>query len=58
LYQALGITCDNATNNDAMVNILGERLDGFEGSVGRVRCFAHIINLVVKSLLRQFDVPK
>lgn len=26
--------------------------------VNRTRCFAHIINLVAKSLLRQFDVTK
>ena len=27
---------------------LSELLDGFQGSVWRVRCFAHILNLVVK----------
>ena len=27
---------------------LGELLDGFQGSLTRVRCFAHILNLVVK----------
>ncbi|EIW62755.1 uncharacterized protein TRAVEDRAFT_114619, partial [Trametes versicolor FP-101664 SS1] len=58
LYQALGLTCDNASNNDVMVDHLGYALPGFEGSVGRVRCFAHVVNLVVKSLLTQFDVPK
>lgn len=54
----LGLACDNASPNDAMVNLLGEHLEAFEGSLGRVRCFAHVLNLVVKTLLRQFDVPK
>ena len=52
----LGITCDNASNNDAMVEQLAFQLRNFEGEFHRVRCFAHIINLVAKSLLRQFDV--
>ncbi|EIW51357.1 uncharacterized protein TRAVEDRAFT_104831, partial [Trametes versicolor FP-101664 SS1] len=55
--QMLGVACDNASPNDVMVDILGDHLDAFEGSLGRVRCFAHVINLVVKTLLRQFDVP-
>lgn len=54
----LGLACDNASPNDVMVDILGDHLEGFEGSLGRVRCFAHVLNLVVKTLLRQFDVPK
>lgn len=41
-----------------MIQLLGEHLDAFEGTLGRVRCFAHVVNLVVKTLLRQFDVPK
>lgn len=41
-----------------MIKILSEQLEGFEGAIGRVRCFAHVLNLVVKSLLHQFDVPK
>ena len=53
----LSITADNATNNDAMVDAMGEdaRLPEFTGRVARVRCFLHILNLVVKSLLREFD---
>jgi hypothetical protein len=30
----------------------------FPGEANRVRCLAHIVNLVVKMILRQFDVPK
>ncbi|KAI0364282.1 hypothetical protein BV20DRAFT_915870, partial [Pilatotrama ljubarskyi] len=56
--QILGVTCNKASNNDSMVDQLGIDIPEFDGSVGRVRCFAHIINLVVKSLLHQFDLPK
>lgn len=54
----LGLACDNASPNDVMVDILGDHLEEFEGTLGRVRCFAHVINLVVKTLLCQFEVPK
>jgi hypothetical protein len=30
----------------------------FAGNASRTRCFTHIINLIAKSLLKQFDVPK
>lgn len=53
--QCLGIACDNASNNDTMIDSLAERLPDFDGQKGRVRCFLHILNLVAKSLLRQFD---
>lgn len=36
---------------DALVNLVAQ----FPGQKGRVRCFAHIVNLVVKIILRQFD---
>ena len=52
----LAVTCDNATNNDAMVDELVERLPAFPGATNRVRCFAHVVNLIAKSLIRQFDV--
>ena len=54
--QMLGVTCDNASNNDTMVDEMARRIAVFEGTFSRVRCFAHVVNLVVKSLLRQFDV--
>jgi hypothetical protein len=46
--QVLAFTADNASNNNTLVDELGELLDGFGGSLTRVRCFAHILNLVVK----------
>lgn len=53
-YKILAITCDNMTNNDLMVEELSKLLPGFTGEVNQVRCFTHILNLVVKSLI-QFD---
>ncbi|RDX45199.1 hypothetical protein OH76DRAFT_1302563, partial [Lentinus brumalis] len=54
----MNVTCDNAANNDTMVDHMGVLLPGFEGQFHRTRCFAHIVNLVAKSLLRQFDAKK
>ncbi|KAF7776710.1 hypothetical protein Agabi119p4_5103 [Agaricus bisporus var. burnettii] len=54
----LAITCDNASNNDTMVTEMSARIDVFRGDQSRVRCLAHIINLVVKSILKQFDSRK
>ena len=56
--QILSITCDNASNNDAMIDELGEIIPTFPGEPNRTRCFAHIINLVAKSVIKQFDIPK
>jgi hypothetical protein len=41
-----------------MVDELKELLEIFPGAENRTRCFTHILNLVAKSILRQFDVPK
>lgn len=30
----------------------------FPGGANQTRCFLHILNLVVKSILKQFDLPK
>lgn len=55
----LAITADSAASNDVMVDELDERIETFDGSVNRARCFDHITNLVAKSLLRPFDIePK
>jgi hypothetical protein len=40
-----------------MIIKLMDLIRNFPGEANRTRCFAHIINLVAKSLLRQFDVP-
>lgn len=51
----LSVTCDNASNNDTMIEELEDQLTGFS-AVNCTHCFAHILNLVAKSLLKQFDV--
>ena len=33
-------------------------LNNFPGASNQTHCFAHILNLVVKSILQQFDVPR
>ena len=55
--QILSITCDNASNNDTMIEELANRLDDFPGPANQTRCFTHVLNLVVKSIIRQFDSP-
>ena len=50
----LSVTCDNASNNDKMVAEMPKSLTCFS-PVNHTRCFAHILNLVAKSLLKQFD---
>ena len=41
-----------------MVDELSKLLRNFPGDVNRTRCFLHIVNLVAKQLLKQFDVPR
>lgn len=58
MSQCLGITCDNASNNDIMIDNLVNLLPNFPRPANQCRCFLHIINLVAKTLLKQFEVPK
>ena len=46
--QILALTTDNASNNMTLVNELADLLPGFQGSLAWIRCFAHVLNLVVK----------
>jgi hypothetical protein len=41
-----------------MIDRLAGRLVDFPGAPNRTRCFTHILNLVVKSIMHQFDLPK
>src|SRR5277367_78454 len=41
-----------------MIRQLSHLLENFPGAVNQTRCFTHILNLVVKSVLKQFDPPK
>ena len=52
------MTCDNATNNDVMIQELETLTPEFAGFASHTRCFLHIVNLVAKALLRQFDAKK
>ena len=54
----LGDYLHDASNNDVMVNKLVDLLPEFPGPANHCRCFLRIINLVAKTLLRQFEVPK
>ena len=56
--QILLITCDNASNNDAMIEALEKMVNDFPGAANQTCCFLHVLNLVVKSIIRQFDLPK
>ena len=58
MCQILSVTCDNASPNDVMIDALADLVVAFPGAANRTRCFTHILNLVVKAMLRQFDVPK
>jgi hypothetical protein len=56
LIQILGITADNASANDTMIAEISKLIPEFGGQATRTRCFLHVINLVVKAILRKFDV--
>lgn len=56
--QILAVSCDNASANDVMIREMADRIAHFAGDPNRVRCFAHVVALVAKSMLRQFDPPK
>jgi hypothetical protein len=54
----LSLTADNVSSNDTLTTELAKRVESFSGTVGRTRCFLHIVNLVAKSIIKQFDIPK
>ena len=41
-----------------MVKTLEVLIDDFPGAANQTSCFLHILNLVVKSILKQFDLLK
>jgi hypothetical protein len=41
-----------------MIKELADLLKNYPGEAGHTQCFTHIINLVAKSIIRQFDIPK
>ncbi len=46
--QVFAVTCNNAESNMVMLREMERLLPGFGGLKTRVRCFGHVINLVVK----------
>lgn len=55
----MGITTDNATNNDTFINLLADWMYEsnipFEKEEKHFRCFAHIINLSVHKALQKLE---
>ena len=41
-----------------MIEELAHLIDDFPGPANQTRCFLHILNLIVKSIIQQFDLPK
>jgi hypothetical protein len=41
-----------------MIEELKYLLEDFPGPANRSRCFTHILNLVVKSIMKEFDLPQ
>jgi TATA-binding protein-associated factor Taf7 len=41
-----------------MIDHLATLLEAFPGSANRTCCFTHILNLVAKCIMKQFDAPK
>ena len=42
---------DNATSNDTAMSALAARIPGIDMKESRLRCFGHVVHLVVKALL-------
>ncbi|KAF8572661.1 hypothetical protein K439DRAFT_1311445, partial [Ramaria rubella] len=49
--QILRLVANNASNNSTMLDSLEFELPGFQGSLTRVWCIGHILNLCVKVCL-------
>jgi hypothetical protein len=58
MLQILSITGDNASNNDTMIQYLGNALDKLPSPTNQMQCFAHTINLIAKSILKPFDIQR
>jgi hypothetical protein len=41
-----------------MFDELAELVHNFPGKPNQTRCFAHILNLIAKTIIKQFDAPK
>ncbi|KAG2112006.1 uncharacterized protein F5147DRAFT_557772, partial [Suillus discolor] len=52
------VACDNASNNNKMIDKLAMELLNYGGRAGHTQCFLHTVNLVANSILCKFDVKK
>ena len=57
-FQLLCITCNNVSPNDTMIDGLQNKITTFPRDENRALCFNHVIALVAKSSICQFDIPK
>ncbi|KAG9083718.1 hypothetical protein FS749_005814 [Ceratobasidium sp. UAMH 11750] len=55
--KVLSVCLDNASNNNTLVDSLSLLIPSFRGSSSRVRCLAHVINLMAKAFLSLFSRP-
>ncbi|QRV99835.1 AC transposase [Ceratobasidium sp. AG-Ba] len=55
--KVLSICLDNASNNNTLTDALSVLIRSFRGAKNRVRCLAHIINLMAKAFLSLFSKP-
>ncbi|KAF8836546.1 hypothetical protein BDN67DRAFT_867168, partial [Paxillus ammoniavirescens] len=51
----LSITTDNTSLNNTMMVELEGLVAHFGGKSARTHCFLHIVNLITKSLIKQFN---
>ncbi|KAG2143881.1 hypothetical protein BD769DRAFT_1347815, partial [Suillus cothurnatus] len=56
--QILSVTCDNASSNNVMVENLMAEVPAFGGATSHTQCFLHMVNLIAKLLICEFDVTK
>ena len=56
--KCLCITCNNASPNDTMIDALKHSLDDYPGDANHAHCFNHVIMLMAKQMMQQFDVAK
>ncbi|KAF9225171.1 hypothetical protein BS17DRAFT_700379, partial [Gyrodon lividus] len=54
----LAMECNNAANNNVIVEELSKLAPEFAGSASHTCCFLHIVNLISKSLIHQFNMKK
>jgi hypothetical protein len=58
LPKVLSITRDNTLCNDTMIDELVDLFASFLGKANQRHCFLHLISIVAKSIIQQFDVTK